>query len=341
MNHDGTKWGIYDDFLRQKRYVNKNSNIEYAQNSLIDLANNDASYQVEATRNGVTQPMFVIRNEDNIAKVTAMPTDELFVGDIVGCYGEYWLVVDAYRDEYGIYTGTMWLCNYLLKFQNGSPDVLSINCVVDDGAYSKLTQKSITTVDAQYTVYLPLTKDTEKFFIDKRFAIGTTYNKDGERILQVMKTSWIDKIQQNGAIGNHLLKIRLQADVYDSARDSLELMVCDIVSQTNSNLEAISAKVDNNMPLKEESTNDEFYINGKGTIRIGTTRTYTVVSETSREDLVWCLGDSDVSIESLGSTCKITVPLDELLVGKEITLVVKDNNDVLLCSKVIRVVTIG
>lgn len=361
MNCDGTKWDIYDDFLKQKRYVSKNHNIEYAQNSLYDLANNDASFQKDATRNGELQPLLALREADNTCKITIMPEDEMFVGDIVGCYGEHWIVVDVYTDEYGITTGTMWLCNHLLKFQNYGSDILETYCVIDDGTYSKLTQKSITTAEAQYSMYLPLNSDTEKFYIDKRFAISDMYNKQGQKVLQVMQATWIDKIYQSGGKGNHLLKIRLQSDVYDANKDSVEHMVCDYIDKgendgvNNGNvIEETPEKV-----LKEEVKTEEisqptvenviqnnieiktnYSIDGRNTIRIGTSRNYTLMASQIPSNIEWKIDLSDVSHDDDKNVCRVHIPLDEQLLGHEITLEAYSDGQ-LLCSKVIRVVTIG
>jgi len=359
MNCDGTKWDIYDDFLKQKRYVSKNHNIEYAQNSLYDLANNDASFQKDATRNGELQPLLALREADNTCKITIMPEDEMFVGDIVGCYGEHWIVVDVYTDEYGITTGTMWLCNHLLKFQNYSSDILETYCVIDDGTYSKLTQKSITTAEAQYSMYLPLNSDTEKFYIDKRFAISDMYNKQGQKVLQVMQATWIDKIYQSGGKGNHLLKIRLQSDVYDANKDSVEHMVCDYIDKENNGVEDNIVEETPSIETQEETIVEEikqpeidevienttlskvvYNIDGRNTIRIGTSRNYTLTASQIPNNVEWKTDLPSVTHDDNGSICRMHIPLDEHLLGHEITLEAYSEGQ-LLCSKVIRVVTIG
>lgn len=347
MNCDGTKWGIYDDFLKQKRYINKNHTAEYAQNSIYELACNDASYQEEAKVNDVIQPILAIREEDNVCKFTAMPNDNIYVGDIIECYDEYWIVIDAYQDEYDITAGTMWLCNHLLKFQNDNLGIVNMNCVIDDGTYSKVTQKSIVTSDAQYTMYVPLTEDTNKFYIDKRFAIGIGYDKDLNKILQVMKISWIDRISQNGATGNHLLKIRLQTDVYDSTKDSIGNMICDYVDvQSEDIVVNTETSVESNLTegiMNLEIENGTSYnIVGKDSIRVGTTRTYSIEPEASGlSEIMWTLDTNIVKIISNNNTCKISVPLDESLIGREFLLFANDNNSVCLCFKKIRVVAIG
>lgn len=351
MNCDGTRWGLYDNFLKQKRYINKNCAKEYAQNSIHELANDNASYQEDAKRNGETQPLLAIREEDNVCKFTAMPNDNVYAGDIIECYDEHWIVIDSYQDEYGITTGTMWLCNHLLKFQNKNLDIVNVCCVIDDGSYSKLTQKSITTPEAQYTMYLPLTSDTETFYIDKRFAIGVGYDKEANTILQVMKATWVDRVYQNGATGNHLLKVRLQADVFDEHKDSIDKMICDYIessSEDKTNNEQLGEKtVDESVEAVEEnpeatpiSNNIKYDITGKDKIRIGTTRTYLLVP-TPDNAVTWECNATDVELFIGDNSCKISIPLNESLVGKEIVLSVNDNKNNLLCSKQIGVVAIG
>lgn len=348
MNCDGTKWGLYDNFLKQKRYINKNCAKEYAQNSIQELANDNASFQESTKRNGEVQPLLAIREEDNVCKFTAMPNDNVYAGDVIECYDEFWIVIDSYQDEYGITTGTMWLCNHLLKFQNKSLDIVDICCVIDDGSYSKLTQKSITTPEAQYTMYLPLTSDTETFYIDKRFAIGIGYDKDANKILQVMKASWIDRVYQNGATGNHLLKVRLQADVFDEHKDNIDKMICDYIEcsnedendNSNEQSEETITLIQTNTETGVTNNDTQYSIVGKDKIRVGTTRTYSVTPELI-DVIIWECDDSSIKLLVSENTCNISIPLDESLVGREITLKAYDNNNNLLCFKQIRVVAIG
>lgn len=338
-----TNWEQYDYRLTCNSSAKRRETIDSAVRSFSELASTNPGYQPMAKRNGETQPMIATRDK-NICKLAVFPQDNLCAGDLIECYNETWLVVDSYRDEFGLITATSWLCNYELKFQNGNSDILTTKCVIDDGSYSTNTRHDITTSNAQYNLYLPLNDDTQKIYIDKRFAVGTMINQYGEEILQVMKVTWVDTFDQQQDSDGHLLKLRITDDLYNKETDNVSLKICDYISNEE------SGKDDEN---KEPTTTEaEYYftINGKDTLRIGTSRTYTYnildasgnVVEDKAVEANWSIDNTDCSTSIIGDSCKITVPLDDSLIGTEITLsITAVDESVAGCDKVIKVVTIG
>lgn len=338
---NGTNWELYDSVLRTMRGSSRQQTICSAVNSFSDLAVTNPAFQASATRNGSVQPILAQRTETNICKISILPNDTMDIGDIVECYNEHWIVVEMYTDEYGLSTGVMWLCNYELAFQNGTPDVVRTYCVIDDGSYSKASEKSIMTTDVQYTIYLPLNKDTEKIYVDKRFGIGVVYNQHNEQILQVIKTTWIDKINQNYGEGSHLLKLRASADLYNAEYDNLDKMICDYISE-------------NNVPTPEPAEPTDVLlscvIDGKDTIRMGSKRSYTVSvvdkngnTQETTSNFIWEVeGEIPFELTTDNTSCTIKVPFDESFIGLTLTLSVHDEENLYNeCDKVIEVVTIG
>ena len=335
----GTDWETYDYYLTRRGTSDRRQSILSANASFKELASSSPSYQPTAKCNGITKPMLAVRESTQICKISLFPEDTMCIGDIVTCYGENWLVMELYKDEFGLVSGEMWLCNHLFRFQNNSSEIIERYGVVDDGTYSNLSEKSITTADAKYSIYMPLDEQTEKIYIDKRFSIGTMYDQNQEKILQVMKVTWIDKINQNVGDGSHLLKLQVSNDIYNKETDNLSQMLCNYI---DSNEEHINDE-------SKENTEGLILINGKETIRIGSSREYTASlvdangnSIEEEIELVWTINSTKIEFESNQSTCKITVPFDDSLIGEEITLSVKDKeNRYLACDKVIEVITIG
>lgn len=356
-----TNWETYDYFLKRSGKIEKEESIQTALDSFNELIAENPSYQTEATRNGEIQPLLAIRNSTKTCKVYPVPGEDLFIGDLVGCYDEMWLVVEMYTDEYGLSTGTMWLCNWVLNYQNGTPDILSSYCVVDDGSYASLTEKSLTTANAAYSLYIPLNEDTGKMFIDKRLSIGKMYNHRMEEILQVMRIIWIDKVNKSFGSGSHMLKFRLEANVYDAEHDNLENMICDYIlpienpsepdnEGANDTVNEPGDGTENNeeVGVEQDPSNPKFsyQIQGKDTIRVGTSRTYkALITDENGEEvegiLSWKVDNDSCSLLSNGSSCVVTVKLDGDLVGTEITLSLSDEEKNIVCDKVIEVVTIG
>lgn len=338
-----TNWEQYDYRLTCNSSAKRRETIDSAARSFTQVASANPGYQPMAKRNGETQPMIATRDK-NICKLAVFPQDNLCVGDLIECYNETWIVVDSYRDEFGLITGTSWLCNYELKFQNGNATVLTTKCVIDDGSYSTNTRHDITTSNAQYNLYLPLNDDTKKIYIDKRFAVGTMCNQFGEEILQVMKVTWIDTFSQQQNSDGHLLKLRITDDLYNKETDSLSLKICDYITNDKND------DKDNEKQEPTTETRYNFVIEGRDTLRIGTSRTYThsildadgKVVDDKNIEANWLLDNTKCSITTSNGSCKITVPLDDSLIGTEITLsITATDKSVAGCDKVIKVVTIG
>lgn len=335
-NNNGANWDTYDAYLRGSKGAQARQSIISAVKSFSELALSSPAYQPSAKRNGSIQPILAQRT-DNICKIQLSPQDTMLIGDIVECYNEHWIVVEMYADEYGLSTGVMWLCNHKLRFQNHNSEIHECYCVIDDGSYSKGTEKSITTADAQYTMYVPLNDDTNRFYIDKRFGIDVMYNQYNEQILQVMKITWIDKKSQNYGEGSHLLKLRITADLYNSERDNIDEMICDYIPEQ---------KVQEDT---QESLNSLSYnLNGKDSIRIGSSRTYTVSVVDAEGNIVegdytftWEKNsNTQATISQDGNELKVKVPLNENLVGDVIEITIS-GGDIASYTKYVEVVSIG
>lgn len=343
MSESGTDWETYDYYLTRRGTSDRRQSIHSANASFKELASSSPSYQPTAKCNGITKPMLAVRESTQICKVSLFPEDSMCIGDIVTCYDENWLVMELYKDEFGLVSGEMWLCNHLFRFQNNSSEIIERYGVVDDGTYSTLSEKSITTADAKYCIYMPLDEQTDRIYIDKRFSIGTMYDQDQEKILQVMKVTWIDKINQNVGEGSHLLKLQTANDIYNKETDNLSQMLCDYIDNDE------DEHSNNDSDESDENDKGLILISGKNTIRIGSSREYFAsLVDADGNDIneeikfIWSVNSAEVKIEFDKSVCKLTVPYNDSLIGEEITLSVRDeDNRYLACDKVIEVVTIG
>lgn len=330
-----SNWETYDYLLKKSKVFNKNRTIATAQSSFLDLIQDNPAYQETAKRNDEIQPMLVTRTSADKCSVQIKPEDQLFIGDLVECYGEHWLVKELFQDEYGLVSGTMWLCNYLCKFQDKDNNIVGLYGVIDDGKYST-TEKNIVTYDSSYNLYLPLTDDTKKFYIDKRLAVGTMFDKNGKEILQVMKIEWIDQQEVNLGAGSHLLKFKLTADVYNPEKDNIDELICDYINIEDTN--EIKEETEEN---KGETTVN-LTISGKDSIRIGTSRTYQIDGDIPNDaSFEWSINEPSITLSPDGNQCKVSVPLDDNLLGNTIILLASDANLGVSVSKEVEVITIG
>lgn len=292
--------------------------IEQSIEAFLSGMREDPAYQADAIVEGVPTPIIASRTSSIECKIKAPPDTDLHIGDMVECLDEDWLVVELYTDKVGILNGKMWVCNDSIRFQNHSTAVHTRLCVVDDGSYSKWNTDPIAYVPTNtYKIYLSIDTETRKLFIDKRLAFGEIYDSFGEKILEVYKITGIDLKSKNFGEGSHLMILAVQRDVYHENLDSLENNLCDVY-------------VDPESSSLPEPTGSCMIV-GRDAIRIGTTRTYSAVfTDANGEPIIgvipnWTITSYDDSVRrSSDLAVTITVPFDDDLVGKEITIEVTD-----------------
>ena len=78
-------------------------------------------------------------------------------------------------------------------------------------------------------MYMQLDSETRKIFIDKRFAVGTLFDKNGDEILDVYQITDIDPVSRSYG-GGHLLVLHARSDDYNPLTDNLEKGICDYVA---------------------------------------------------------------------------------------------------------------
>lgn len=331
-------WSLYETLLgngvtADRREVAINESVNAFMAGMAD----DPAYQKNASINGVVTPMLASRSSAVLCKIKALPSTKVHIGDVVECLGEHWIVVEQYTDKVGIINGEMWLCNNVLRFQNHSVEINSRYCVVDDGTYSKKTSDPNAFVMANtYKIYITIDDATRKLFVDKRLALGQIYSATEEKILEVYKIIGMDVKSKNFGDGSHLMVLTLQRDVYDEHTDSLSENICDIIQAGDANA-SVSGQT------------GSCIITGKDTIRIGTSRKYTVTFTDGNGEIlsdavpVWTVSASEgVNYDTSATQCSVAIPLNEKYVGEIITLSVSDANNLLgSYEKKVRVIPIG
>lgn len=212
----------------------------------------------EATRNGVPQRFVCVPREEAYRyKVIAFPDEELYPGDLLEFAGRKWMVTDVPSSYVLQKTGIVWECNHLFRFQNSEGQIIERWGVLDDGNYSTDINSGLQVAytNSQYKMYMQLDSETRKIFIDKRFAVGTLFDKNGDEILDVYQITDIDPVSRSYG-GGHLLVLHARSDDYNPLTDNLEKGICDYVAPGS----------------KPSSTKGQklITVSGRGTIRAGT-----------------------------------------------------------------------
>lgn len=331
-----TTWSLYEKLLgngiaADRREVAINESVDAFMSGMVD----DPAYQITAIVDGEETPIIASRKSTISCAIKAPPFTDIHIGDMVECFGEHWIIVELYADKVGIINGEMWLCNNILRFQNRSAEVVSRHCVVDNGAYSKKSSDPDAFVMTNtYEIYITIDDATKKLFVDKRLAFGQIYSSDGEEILEVYKIIGIDVKSKNFGEGSHLMILTVQRDVYDPQSDSLEKNLCDVFL--------------NNGDVSTPEATGSCVITGRDTIRIGTSRKYTVSftdmsGAASEATPIWTVSAPErITYNVNGSECSVTVPLDEEFVGETILITVSDADSAFgTYEKKVQVITVG
>lgn len=270
----------------------------------------------EITRNGIAQTLLITRSDVRYkANVIAYPGDELYVGDEVVAYGEHWIVMETRVVDDIQKTGLMWLCNHLYRWQNFDSTVVEHWGVLDSGVYSttKAGDAQIQYPDQQFKMFLSFNEDTEKLFVDKRFAAGTAYNAYNEPILIVYKITALDPSSRSYGVGGHLLVGYLRSDTFNPDRDNYTLKICDYISPATP-------------PSPGSLLTCE--ITGRSTVRVGSNRVYSPVFYNAAGEIAvgvtpeWTIQPvlDGVELREDGLNAVISIVPKDSLIGRILTL---------------------
>lgn len=307
-------WDLYDYWLGLDKSSAKDSTIDAVISGILDNLENNPAYQEDATRNGESQPILATRTETMKCKITVIPGDEMYIGDLVEVFGEHWLCMELYTDEYSVKYGELWMCNQVFHFQNRMGDIIHRYAILDDGSFASGNDKAIKVINGKYVCYMSLDNETRGISLDRRLAIGTVLDDQGEPVLETGKVTGIDTKNRNYGKGSHLLTFYLSEDVYNEEKDDLKNCICDRIDKDDAGGELVP-------PIQVQN----FFIEGRDQLRIGTARTYTLQSEADAgnkyKDCEWSTDASFVELKSEAEQCIVKIPLDEKLIGKKIKLV--------------------
>lgn len=308
-----TRWRLYDRKLSVSGDTEKDRNITQAKEAFLREVIENPGFQPKACRNGIEQQLLIDRTDVAYKyKVAAFPDEALNVGDILEIKGEHLIVVETRILNEIQVVGTAWVCNHLFRFQNGTPEIIERWGVLDSGVYSTTLKgdNMLQTLHKQFKVYLPYDEDTKKLYIDKRIAVGKSYNSNGNEILVCMKYTGEDPISRSYGKDGHLLIMNVESAEYNQYTDSVEELICDYISTSQS----------------ATPTETSCEILGRSAIKIGSIRNYN-----SR------FYDVDgIALDTVIPTWKTsTLPLGvECDISNNILTLSVDNNDSLIGEKI-------
>ena len=336
-------FSVYRYMLRNDLDSEREEEIKHVQDGVSASISATAAFQQNALCNGESKPMAAKRTGTHKCKITLCPNDSMKIGDLVYVFGEHWLCMELYQDEYSVTYGELWMCNHVFNYQNHSSAVVEKHAIIDDGSYSKGTDKAIPVTDNYHVCYMSLDDESERLFVGKRLALDVIYDSKGNKVLDTCRISWLDTKGKNYGEGSHLLSFGIVDDVYNKETDNMEAMICDYIPGTVE--VALVSDID-----RQENI---IFIEGRNSIKIGTGRTYTakVIDEQGSSmgiagNLEWkienCPNGITISNNKDGDGCLVKVKMDDNLIGQTFTLTCADKDgDYIAGNKEVVVIAIG
>lgn len=324
----------YYAYIGARGLTKRDRNISHNRADLQRLGVDSPDFQPEALRNGVPQPMICTRSgEEHSYNVICMPGDELYAGDIIECFGEHWIVMEARADSTTHKTGIMLQCNKLFRFQNFDSVIHEVWGSIKASGYSSTVtgtnqmQKS----EEQFAIYLPYNEVTDKLYVDKRIASHRGWDQSGRPILNAFKiTSAVPNARSYNKL-DHLLVLKCIRDVYSEFKDNLELEICDYMTPgTQPDADPGALTPDDPPPVLGLHCE----ITGRPNVLLNRSRTLTAVFY--KEDGV-TVDDTVVPVWTYGELEGVTVTIDgnaltiqtadvDDLIGSDIVVTLKDND---------------
>ena len=305
-----TDFSTYTSLLSVRGDTEKDRLIDMSIENFLRTAPKSAGYEPDCKRNGDPQRFVVDRTQTAYKyDFIAFPGEKIEAGDIIECRGYKFIIAEPPRILNNvILVAKGWLCNLELKWQNGTNDILSRWCVLDSGVYSttKTNDDQYSVPDKQFRLYLPFDDDTKKLYVDKRIAVDVRYNALGEEVLECYAITGYNRVARS--YGGHLMICELRSSLYNASVDSIENMVCDYIQ-----------------PAGVGGYESQFSIIGRNSIRVGTSRVYSVqMNSESGNDIIpeWRINDSSgmVKYSVSGDKLTVSVPDDSSLIGSVVTI---------------------
>lgn len=241
----------YDKFKRKMQYNGNSLRQEKINNSKALLK--EVFVDDPAIINGVyfwqlgisdydNSPEIIIRLYDRkssnaigvTVKFQTMIDTPVNIGDIIYCSqsDEYYICTQAFNIDDVHYEGTLTLCNWILKWQNGSGDILEYPCYdVNSTQYNsgERFNEQITIGSSQHIITLPCDENTILLSTPQRFILDK--NKDNPTTFIVTQN---DNTSYNfGKKG--LVKITVYEHPFDEDKDRIDLGICDYKEFNNAN----------------------------------------------------------------------------------------------------------
>lgn len=160
----------------------------------------------------------------NKKNISSMCGEDFKLGDIIEYCETKWLVMTADVNDEIYVRGSMQECNYKLKFQNSSREIVEYDCVIESASQYNSGEEAFKTITIGYNqllIYIPLNDDTVGFKSDDRFFIDN--NKVNPKTYRATR---VDTVTGTFNGVGYVIAL-VTEDQYNPERDNIEKWICD------------------------------------------------------------------------------------------------------------------
>ena len=280
---------------------------------------NSINYKPSATINDVLAPVILTAKKGHQCSIVPLPGQSIHTGDLVCADGNRWIVTKVSLTNPIQTVANGLLCNHLFRFQIFSSEIIERWGVLDGGSYSIDNDDQITVINRECKIYLPRDSQTEKLYVNKRFAIDVIYDQHGDKQLLTYQIIGIDPASQNFDPNGHLLIYKVMSAPFVENSDNISEMICDYIAPGGV------------APTPTKTMNCA--ITGKSKLRTGMSNTYKAVfyaedgaTQVSSVTPVWNTSSlvSGLTASQSSGSLVITAENKDSLVGEKITITLSD-----------------
>ena len=304
----------YKARVHQRGETIRERTLYYEKEHLKELAVNSLSCK-QCKVNGLDQLLIIDDGTLPYYKnVKSLPDEYFEAGNYIEWADSMWIMVSCDWDK-EVYTyGKMQQCNYVLKWQTKSADIIERWSVVLSASKYNNGEKynNIIVVGSnQLMVYLPLDAETLKLRANKRLMVD--FNTDLPKCYDVTRVDTVtmsyDGIAEPAYDGKGCILLVLTETELNPDVDNIELMICDYVNP-------------NDVP--QPTSPILITYSGSPEIRIGGRKTLNAEAES---DVVFSLVSSamwegKITLTQTGNKCLIKCANDSAMVGSSFKVMV-------------------
>lgn len=307
----------YKARVHQRGETIRERTLYYEKEHLKELAVNSLSCK-QCKVNGLDQLLIIDDGTLPYYKnVKSLPDEYFEAGNYIEWADSMWLMVSCDWDK-EVYTyGKMQQCNYVLKWQTKSADIIERWSVVLSASKYNNGEKynNIIVVGSnQLMVYLPIDNETLKLRANKRLMLdfNTDYPKCYDLTRVDTVTMGYDGVAEPRYDGKGCVLLILTETEFNPDVDNVELMLCDYVNPND---------------IPQPTSPILITYSGSPEIRIGGRKTLTAETES---DVVFSLispamWEGKITLTQTGKKCVIKCANDSAMVGTSFKILASSN----------------